>query len=147
MKRLKDKSFLQFKGLPSLGKVVGNFSYKIIDKGEDEIGELVLEGNLVGKGYINNQNENHKFNKNKDLQNTYRTGDLVKEIQNELFHCGRIDNQIKRMGYRIEIEEIEYIASSVNYIDEAAVIFQKESSRSYLILIIKLSSKFDRDKF
>ena len=146
LKRLKDKSFFQFKGLPSLGKVVGKLSYKIIDKDEYEIGELVLEGNLVGKGYINNKNENYKFTKNKNFQNTYRTGDLVKEIKKELFHCGRIDNQIKRMGYRIELEEIEYIASSVDYIDEAAVIFQKESSRSYLILIIKLSSKFNRRK-
>lgn len=144
LKRLQDKNFLEFKGLPSLGKVVGQSKYKIIDKDEDGIGELLLEGNLVGEGYINNHNDNNKFNKNKDLLNTYKTGDLVKEIKNELFHCGRIDNQIKRLGFRIELEEIEYVATSINYIDESAAIFQKDSTRSYLILIVKLSSEFNR---
>ena len=40
----------------------------------------------------------------------YKTGDLVVEdIKNDVIYFkGRKDNQIKHMGYRIELEEIEY---------------------------------------
>ena len=38
--------------------------------------------------------------------------------ENLLYFCGRIDNQIKRMGYRIELEEIENGLGSLDYIEE-----------------------------
>ena len=41
-------------------------------------------------------------------QTMYRTGDLVEKASNGyLYFKGRVDNQIKHMGYRIELEEVE----------------------------------------
>ena len=144
--RLDNYNFEEFKGLPSLGKTIGNFSYEIANKNQNSIGELILQGDFVGKGYINNSKDQEKFFNNADSINSYKTGDLVKEINNELFHCGRVDNQIKRMGFRIELEEIEYIATSIIYINDAAAIFKKEENRSYLFLIVKLSTNFNKNE-
>ena len=144
--RLDNSNFKEFKGLPSLGKTISNFSYEIANKNKNSIGELILKGDFVGKGYINNSNDQGGFFKNEDSINSYNTGDLVKEINNELFHCGRVDNQIKRMGFRIELEEIEYIATSINYINDAVAIFKKDEIRSYLFLVIKLSINFNKNE-
>jgi acyl-coenzyme A synthetase/AMP-(fatty) acid ligase len=37
----------------------------------------------------------------------YDTGDLVKEIDSNLYFIGRKDNQVKLRGYRIELDEID----------------------------------------
>ena len=38
---------------------------------------------------------------------------------------GRVDNQIKHMGYRIELEEIEEGLYSIEEVKQAAVIYKK----------------------
>ena len=45
----------------------------------------------------------------------YRTGDLVREVDGLLHFVGRKDNQIKHMGYRIELEEIEAAINRLSY--------------------------------
>ena len=71
-------------------------------------GELLLFGKGVGNGYYKNSLENRKkFIFNKNTFNGYKTGDLVKLKNKKLYFSGRIDNQVKFMGYRIELEEIE----------------------------------------
>ena len=59
----------------------------------------------------------------------YKTGDLVELGANGyLYFKGRIDNQVKHMGYRIELEEIEAAFSTLNYVDEVGVIYEKISA-------------------
>jgi len=55
----------------------------------------------------------------------YRTGDLVRydAEANLLWFSGRKDNQVKRMGYRIELEEIEAALGALSYVNEAACVF------------------------
>jgi D-alanine--poly(phosphoribitol) ligase subunit 1 len=56
----------------------------------------------------------------------YKTGDLVQRDANGYLHFkGRVDNQIKHMGYRIELEEIEAAFNSLPYVDEVGVIYEK----------------------
>jgi len=52
----------------------------------------------------------------------YRTGDLVEVRDGKLFFVGRVDNQIKHMGYRIELEEIECALIKIQDVKECAVI-------------------------
>ena len=56
----------------------------------------------------------------------YKTGDLVFEsLSNNIINFkGRKDNQIKHMGYRIELEEIEYALNSLSYITLSSVFHQ-----------------------
>jgi D-alanine--poly(phosphoribitol) ligase subunit 1 len=56
----------------------------------------------------------------------YRTGDLVRrEANGQLHFTGRADFQIKHMGYRIELEEIEAALAVVPEVKECAVIYRK----------------------
>ena len=47
------------------------------------------------------------------------------------FH-GRMDRQIKHMGHRVELDEIEYAANQVEGMDECVVLYKKEKETLYL---------------
>ena len=52
----------------------------------------------------------------------YRTGDLGYISDDGMLHyCGRMDNQIKLHGYRIETEDIESNLTAIDGISKAAV--------------------------
>jgi D-alanine--poly(phosphoribitol) ligase subunit 1 len=56
----------------------------------------------------------------------YRTGDLVYRDEHGWLHFkGRADFQVKHMGYRIELEEIEAALGTLPSVRECAVIYQK----------------------
>lgn len=57
----------------------------------------------------------------------YRTGDIVKYNKyGEIEFVSRKDFQIKHMGHRIELEEIEVVVNSIADISNAACIFDQE---------------------
>ena len=73
-------------------------------------GELWVGGEGVAKGYLNNP----ELTKEKFVNNPfgdgliYKTGDLVKWLPDgNIEFIGRIDNQIKLRGFRIELSEID----------------------------------------
>jgi non-ribosomal peptide synthetase component F len=118
--QLRDEDFQDLQGLPPLGELAPNFSYLII--GDDnqpaapgEIGELCLLGPQVGRGYYNDaprepRPPSYKVPSTRIMPRLmYKTGDLVRldPASGQLLIQGRKDNQIKHMGYRIELEEIE----------------------------------------
>jgi D-alanine--poly(phosphoribitol) ligase subunit 1 len=118
--------------LAPLGFIAPNFGYQILPQSKENpsLGELALIGPCVGLGYYNDpertlksfvQNPNVSFN-----QVMYKTGDLVERMDNGYLHFrGRMDNQIKHMGYRIELEEIEAAFSTLSYVDEVGVIYER----------------------
>lgn len=87
-----------------------------------DVGELWLEGPIVGQGYMNNaERTGASFFHNPEwlMQGApgfsgrpgrlYRTGDLVRyEEDGNLEFIGRKDAQIKIRGQRVELEEIEH---------------------------------------
>ncbi len=121
--------------LASLGFIASNFGYLIIplDEINPNLGELALTGPCVGLGYYNDPERTSKsFVQNpgvKFSQIMYKTGDVVeKDKEGYIYFKGRIDNQIKHLGYRIELEEVEAAFSSLSYIDEVGVIYEKLSA-------------------
>ncbi|KAG6874203.1 hypothetical protein C0995_003749 [Termitomyces sp. Mi166 len=76
------------------------------------IGELIVEGPLVGRGYLGQPDLTEKvFLEWPHKGNwAYRTGDLVRMMPDRTFEIiGRIDSQIKLRGVRIESEGISSI--------------------------------------
>jgi D-alanine--poly(phosphoribitol) ligase subunit 1 len=133
-----------------LGPMATNFYHVILDENEEEvkqgeIGELHIGGPNVGIGYYNNQSKTKEaFSQNPAQESypdiIYKSGDLVRQAPNSnlLFFSGRKDNQIKRMGYRIELEEIENALNSFDFIKESAVIYvDTEKHPSQIIGCIK----------
>lgn len=73
--------------------------------------ELCIGGAALARGYVNRpENTAEKFiiNPVNKRQRLYRTGDLAfKSAQGDLHFAGRIDDQIKLRGFRIELNEIK----------------------------------------
>ena len=132
--KLGEEDFASLDGLPTLGKLNQNFDYMILDEDSNEStnGELCLIGPNVAAGYYNDEERTSKSfftltTPNRYMKRMYKTGDLVREETGKLFFIGRKDNQIKHMGYRIELEEIENALISFSKINQAAAIYNKES--------------------
>jgi D-alanine--poly(phosphoribitol) ligase subunit 1 len=129
---IRENDFANMNELAPLGFMAPNFSYEILplDNNNTNYGELALIGPCVGLGYYNNfdktatsfvQNKNSKFS-----QIMYKTGDVVERAANGYVHFrGRVDNQVKHMGYRIELEEVEAAFSTLSYVNEAGVLYEK----------------------
>lgn len=125
--------FDDMQNLAPLGRLTPNFDYEILplDPAEPEFGELFLRGPQVGLGYYNDPERTARaFTQNPHHEHYtdigYRTGDLVRRDARGWLHFkGRADYQIKHMGYRIELEEIEAAFGSLPDVRECAVIYQK----------------------
>lgn len=79
------------------------------------IGEIYIKGPGVAQGYLNNPNltEQRFIRINSDTSRVYRTGDKGRYLPNgEISYLGRIDDQIKIRGHRIELGHIEAILKS-----------------------------------
>jgi D-alanine--poly(phosphoribitol) ligase subunit 1 len=139
-------------GLPTLGKLNQNFDYRIIDENgnDSDTGELCLIGPNVAAGYFNDQERTSLVfetltDSKRFMKRMYRTGDLVREVHGNLYFVGRKDNQIKHMGYRIELEEIEHSLNKISGVEQAAVIYKRHNS-SYGKIVGFVSSKTDLDE-
>jgi amino acid adenylation domain-containing protein len=98
-----------------------------------ELGELFVSAPFVALGYYKNEEITAKAFIQNPLHNDYRdifynTGDLVKlNKYGELDYAGRKDNQIKHMGYRIEIGEIEAALNSIVGVELAVCLYNAEN--------------------
>jgi len=76
-------------------------------------GELCLCGSQVTQGYLNNpEKTREQYVRIPALGENiwYRTGDLAKrDTDGCLYYLGRIDNQVKILGYRVELGEIDAV--------------------------------------
>ncbi|HNX01911.1 MAG TPA: AMP-binding protein, partial [Candidatus Cloacimonadota bacterium] len=92
----------------------------------NEKGELLIGGEQVAWGYVNDEKKNQTVfqmihHGSQDLR-CYYTGDIA--FFNEhgnIMYCGRKDHQVKIQGYRIELHEIEYHAKKFTNCNAIAV--------------------------
>lgn len=96
--------------LLSIGSPLNNTSFYVLDNIGLAMplgipGELVIEGELVAKGYMNHPST--AFKKSDTGLMRYYTGDKVVALAPDtLIYLKRNDDQVKLRGYRIELEEI-----------------------------------------
>ena len=101
----------------------------------DVPGEICVRGSALALGYYRcpEQNQTH-FVQNplndRYPETIYRTGDLGRYSESgELFFCGRKDFQIKHMGHRIELEEIERAMAAIDGVERCCCTFDEKKSR------------------
>lgn len=126
----------------SIGKPLANTRVYIMDENlrllpHEVIGEIVIAGIGVAKGYVNKEElTKEKFVKDpySESEYMYRTGDLGKwSSEGKLYISGRKDQQVKIRGYRIEIPEVESALLKVPGVTGAAVILNEFNGNNELI--------------
>lgn len=99
---------------PDLGVPIGATEITIdVEQKDKGRGELIIWGDMVGEGYTDQALNELKFIKGKAEKRGYRTGDLVEVVNDKIFFVGRMDNQVKIKGYRIELEEVENVIGHI----------------------------------
>lgn len=96
-----------------IGRPLRNVTTKVVapnftEVRDGEVGELLLGGDNLALGYIDGGQTEKSFLQ-LETGRYYRTGDHVQQDAKGVFHYrGRIDEQVKIKGYRVETVEIEH---------------------------------------
>ena len=115
----------------TIGRPINNTQIYILNKNkkvmpQGTIGELYISGDGVGKGYMNKEQQTNAsfiINPFIDGKIMYKVGDLgAFDDKGEITCYGRIDNQVKIRGLRIELQEIEKKMQSVYNIHDCVVV-------------------------
>ena len=109
-------------------------------------GELSIAGPGLGRGYLGRPDLTAaKFVPdpwNGPGGRLYRTGDLVRyQPDGTLAFVGRIDQQVKVRGYRIELREVESVVRQHPAVRDAAVLVQGEGSNVQLVAFVVASAE------
>ncbi|KAF7537510.1 hypothetical protein G7054_g3642 [Neopestalotiopsis clavispora] len=125
----------------NIGKALGGICW--ITEADDHnklaplgtIGELLIEGNIVARGYLNNpEKTNEVFVENLTwahspsgkVRRFYKTGDLAYfNTDGSIMFMGRKDTQVKVRGQRMELGEIETHLTLNKNIQHAMVMYPK----------------------
>ncbi|WP_248001489.1 AMP-binding protein [Streptomyces sp. RPA4-5] len=95
-------------GTVPIGQIYPHLEHRISSEGE-----LLVRGPQRFSGYLDPADDRGRFVHPGPAQEPpgeeawYRTGDRVGQEGGELVHLGRLDNQVKVLGQRVELEEIE----------------------------------------
>ncbi len=104
-----------------------------------EIGELYIAGVGLARGYLNNQpltEEKFVIDTSICRKKMYRTGDLVMyNYKMQLMYIGRIDEQIKIRGNRVELKEIKtHIINHPKVKEAATLVIEDEDKQKKLVV-------------
>ncbi|PIS45913.1 MAG: hypothetical protein COT22_02700 [Ignavibacteria bacterium CG08_land_8_20_14_0_20_37_9] len=114
------KKIKSINGIVCIGKPMLNMDAIVVDENnkqllKNEKGELCLTGSQLTTGYWKNPQKNKEafFTLFMDggVKTFYRTGDIAfMDDEGDFMFSGRIDNQVKIQGFRVELSEIEHYA-------------------------------------
>ena len=134
-----------------IGKAYDNYRVFLIDEHGNEPavgeqGEICVCGPILALGYYNDPERTaaaftlNPLNKAYP-ERMYRTGDYGRLDEDNILHfCGRMDRQVKHMGHRVELDEVEHAANVVEGVAESCVIYNKAKE----VLILFYTGDCDR---
>ena len=138
-----DRPFDETETLP-LGCAFDHTDVLVLDEENRPIspgqtGEICVRGPSLALGYYHNPEQTAKAFAQNPLQSAYpermyRTGDLARLTeQGELVFAGRKDFQIKHMGHRIELAEVEMAVNALDGIQAAVCLY--DETREKIVLV------------
>jgi non-ribosomal peptide synthetase component F len=105
----------------------------------DEIGEICVRGCCLALGYYNNPEKTKEAFCQNPLnshypETIYRTGDLARyNKEGQIMFLTRKDNQVKHMGQRVELGEIEILVNSLELIKASICFYDHDKQKIVLI--------------
>lgn len=130
----------QKNGIVCIGQPMKHVSLKL-----SESNELMLGGLQTTSGYLHSTDEQ----KAKFQQGYYLSGDLA-EFDGVDYYClGRLDDQVKVQGYRIELSELEFAASRIreNVRFKAVAIVSESNTRLHLFCVSEKLNSLELPSF
>ncbi len=131
----------------TIGRPIPNYTTYIVDDnlkllGPGEQGELLIGGPSVAEGYF----QRPELTAEKFIANPfggtadprlYRSGDAVSlDVDGNIAFHGRIDDQVKVRGFRVELGEIEAKLSEEAGVSQAAVVLRTDDGMDRLVAFI-----------
>jgi D-alanine--poly(phosphoribitol) ligase subunit 1 len=111
-------------------------------------GEIIIAGPNVSPGYLARPELTADAFFQYQSQRAYRTGDLGRFRDNLLFFEGRMDEQIKLSGYRIELGDVEANLRALAIVRDAVVIpVIKDGTAQSLAALVVLATRDDASHF
>ena len=104
--------------------------------------EIIISGENIGVGYLNNEKETNKRYKKYQINESelpaFYTGDTAYKKGNNIYFNGRIDNQVKISGNRVELGDID--SAIRNYgISQCCTVFHNKK----LFAFIDMTSTYE----
>ena len=126
-------------GRISIGKPIHNTQIYLLDSHLQPVpigisGEICVGGAGLGRGYLNRpQLTEERFIPNafsdEPRSRLYRTGDLARYLSNgNIEFLGRVDNQVKVRGYRVEPAEVGAVLNQHPSVRESVVVAHQGAS-------------------
>ncbi|MFI6442230.1 amino acid adenylation domain-containing protein [Streptomyces sp. NPDC050759] len=119
---------------PPIGQPVAGATAHVMDEAgrpvpADTVGELWIGGPRLARGYLGRPELTaERFVDHPGAGKLYRTGDLVSQRSDgTLYFRGRLDDQVKVRGFRMEPGEIEYALRAHPDLADAAVTVRRPS--------------------
>lgn len=126
-----------------IGVPMAGIRHYILDRNRELLpigqnGELYLSGSQIASGYWNRAETtasvfvDNPFADTSQTRLMYRTGDLALwNEKGEIEYCGRIDDQVKLRGFRVELGEIEGAILRVSGVSAAVVMVRGDMLAAY----------------
>lgn len=138
------------KGIPIGHPFMNEAVFLLADDGTQittayQTGEIVVRGRCLALGYYHQTEETAKHFIQNPLcsqypERVYLTGDLgYYNEQGELVYAGRKDFQIKYLGHRIELEEIERQVLTIHEVTACCCLFEPHKKKLYGFYVGTLS--------
>lgn len=131
-----DKHATLEQGAVLLGSPVQGKEILILDEIGNEVpdgvvGEIVIRSRYISSGYWNMPGLTQaSFSQNKADPTliTYKTGDLgLRRDDGAFVHCGRLDDQIKIRGFRVDLKEVEAKIGQCKGVRQVAVVLRDDN--------------------
>ncbi|MGN1165704.1 MAG: amino acid adenylation domain-containing protein [Lachnospiraceae bacterium] len=112
-------------------------------------GEICIKGSSLALGYYNNAEKTAEAFCQNPLnkaypERIYRTGDIgMFNEKGELIFLSRKDDQIKHMGHRIELGEVEAAANSLDFLDAAVCLYDKAEGK--IVMFYQAAAPCDKE--
>lgn len=139
-----------------IGRPINNYQVYVLDQFQNLQppgfrGQIAIGGVGVSSGYLNDAGQTaEKFVSNPFLaaDRLYLTGDIgAWDPDGNLLFFGRVDDQVKVRGFRIELKEVESICVETARVKEAAAVKSEMNGGMLVCFIVSADDQYRESEF